>query len=1125
MKISIARTKLFISTHAHLDCRYGFASSYHGRLRSIFVVLLVASLWPLSLTNANSYTVHGSDSARSISREQNVGEKLNKSYARLPLAFEQNQGQLNQRVKFLARGAEADLYLTSNEVVLSLARPKQSSASASAGTALRRKGSAKVALHHQTKQPRALSRDVLTMRLANAKSARVVGVNESPGTVNYFIGNNPKRWHTDIRTYQRVAYRGVYPGIDQIFYGQGQQLEYDFVVAPGANPRLIKLAFTGARDMVIDRHGDLVLHARGSQEVRLHKPFVYQELNGHKREITARYKLNAKRQISFELGEYDVNQPLIIDPVLTYSTYLGGSRNDAGFDVAVDANGNAYVTGSTDSNEFSPLGGINTFVAKLNPAGTERTFLAILGGSGDDVGFSLAVDNTGAAYVAGATESVDFPGVNANQLTFGGGAQDAFIAKLNPAGSAVTYATYFGGSGSDAGFGIAIDSTGNAYVTGSTNSPELSTLGNTDAFITKLSPTGSERLYLSIVGGSGDDSSFDIAVDSAGSAYVVGSTDSTNFTVANALQPNLGGSQDVFVAKLNTTGSALVYSTYLGGSGHDSGFGIAVDGGGGAYITGSTDSPEFTSLGSKDVFVTKLDATGINRTYFSILGGSGDDVGFSIAADVAGNVYVTGSTSSTNFTTTNALQQNLGGAQNVFLAKLNPAGATLVSSTFLGGSGNDAGFGIAVDSANSAYITGFTSSNNFPTSSPLQSASAGNGDVFIAKIGDAAAPAMVQFNAVGYSVREDDGRATVTITRTGDTSGTATVDYRTSDTDTFTIGCADTVNNGGGAYARCDFATTVGTLSFAAGEINKTITVPLINDGYVEGTETFQLQLSNATGTTLGTQNVATITLQDNDAAASPNPIITLGQSDYPFFVRQQYLDFLSREPEPSEPWTAVLTRCPNVHTPPSAVTDCDRIAVSAAFFGSPEFRLKGFYVFRFYKVAFNRLPQYGEVVSDMSFVAGATEAEVYARKAQLATLFAARPEFTNAYGGLTNAQLVATLLARYQLASVTTPDPATPDGATKVTLSAADLTNGLNVGTLTRAQMLRAIADSDQVAAVEYNSAFVASQYYGYLRRTPEDSGYQAWLRVINQDPNNIRIMVNGFMNSTEYRLRFGQP
>ena len=963
------------------------------------------------------------------------------------------------------------------------------------------------------------------MRLANAKSARVVGVNESPGTVNYFIGNNPKRWHTDIRTYQRVAYRGVYPGIDQIFYGQGQQLEYDFVVAPGANPRLIKLAFTGARDMVIDRHGDLVLHARGSQEVRLHKPFVYQELNGHKREITARYKLNAKRQISFELGEYDVNQPLIIDPVLTYSTYLGGSRNDAGFDVAVDANGNAYVTGSTDSNEFSPLGGINTFVAKLNPAGTERTFLAILGGSGDDVGFSLAVDNTGAAYVAGATESVDFPGVNANQLTFGGGAQDAFIAKLNPAGSAVTYATYFGGSGSDAGFGIAIDSTGNAYVTGSTNSPELSTLGNTDAFITKLSPTGSERLYLSIVGGSGDDSSFDIAVDSAGSAYVVGSTDSTNFTVANALQPNLGGSQDVFVAKLNTTGSALVYSTYLGGSGHDSGFGIAVDGGGGAYITGSTDSPEFTSLGSKDVFVTKLDATGINRTYFSILGGSGDDVGFSIAADVAGNVYVTGSTSSTNFTTTNALQQNLGGAQNVFLAKLNPAGATLVSSTFLGGSGNDAGFGIAVDSANSAYITGFTSSNNFPTSSPLQSASAGNGDVFIAKIGDAAAPAMVQFNAVGYSVREDDGRATVTITRTGDTSGTATVDYRTSDTDTFTIGCADTVNNGGGAYARCDFATTVGTLSFAAGEINKTITVPLINDGYVEGTETFQLQLSNATGTTLGTQNVATITLQDNDAAASPNPIITLGQSDYPFFVRQQYLDFLSREPEPSEPWTAVLTRCPNVHTPPSAVTDCDRIAVSAAFFGSPEFRLKGFYVFRFYKVAFNRLPQYGEVVSDMSFVAGATEAEVYARKAQLATLFAARPEFTNAYGGLTNAQLVATLLARYQLASVTTPDPATPDGATKVTLSAADLTNGLNVGTLTRAQMLRAIADSDQVAAVEYNSAFVASQYYGYLRRTPEDSGYQAWLRVINQDPNNIRIMVNGFMNSTEYRLRFGQP
>ena len=385
----------------------------------------------------------------------------------------------------------------------------------------------------------------------------------------------------------------------------------------------------------------------------------------------------------------------------------------------------------------------------------------------------------------------------------------------------------------------------------------------------------------------------------------------------------------------------------------------------------------------------------------------------------------------------------------------------------------------------------------------------------------------VQLSAATYSVSEGDGRATLTVTRTGDTTGIATVDYQTIDTDTFTVGCADAVNNAGGAYGRCDFATTIGKLSFAAGEINKTITVPIINDGRVEGAETFQLQLSNVTGTgtTLGAQDVAVVTIMDNDAAGAPNPSITLSPADYPFFVRQHYLDFLSREPEPSEPWTAVLNRCPNVNTGPSAVTDCDRIAVSGAFFGSPEFRIKGFYVFRFYRVAFNRLPGYGEIVADMSFVAGQTEAEVYARKAQLATAFIARPEFTNAYGSKTNAEYVTALLTRYQLTQVKTPDPAAPDGATKVTLTSAALTNSLNAGSLTRAQVLRALADSDEVAAVEYNSAFVASQYYGYLRRTPEVSGYQAWLKVINEDPNNVRIMVNGFINSTEYRLRFGQP
>ena len=385
---------------------------------------------------------------------------------------------------------------------------------------------------------------------------------------------------------------------------------------------------------------------------------------------------------------------------------------------------------------------------------------------------------------------------------------------------------------------------------------------------------------------------------------------------------------------------------------------------------------------------------------------------------------------------------------------------------------------------------------------------------------------QLQFAEAALSSDEGAGRVTLLVTRQGNTSGTAMVEYRTTDTDTFTVGCADALNNNGGAFARCDFATTVGTLFFAAGETDKTIVVPLIDDGHDEGAETFQLRLSNAAGVgvKLGTEDVATIVIQDNDAAVASNPIITQGPTDYPFFVRQQYLDFLSREPEAGEPWTGVMSRCADVNTGPAVVTDCDRIAVSGAFFGSTEFQLKGFYVFRFYRLAFNRLPEYAQIVSDMSFVAGATEAEVYARKAQLATAFVGRQEFLNSYGAKTNADYVSTLMARYELTTVRTPDPSMPDGTTKVTLTKDGLTNGLNEGTLSRAQVLRAIADSDEVSQREFNPAFVAVQYYGYLRRTPEPVGYEQNLRALDAGSSK-REMMNAFLNSTEYKLRFGRP
>ncbi len=378
----------------------------------------------------------------------------------------------------------------------------------------------------------------------------------------------------------------------------------------------------------------------------------------------------------------------------------------------------------------------------------------------------------------------------------------------------------------------------------------------------------------------------------------------------------------------------------------------------------------------------------------------------------------------------------------------------------------------------------------------------------------AATGATFQFSQTEYTVNESSPSVTLTVTRTGDTSAAASVFYQTADTDNFTVACSDTTNNHGGAFARCDFATTLDTLTFAAGDASKSFTVPIINDSFAEGDETFTVVLSNAQGASLGSPSTATVRIIDNDTVTGPNPIFTT-----PFFVRQHYLDFLSREPEAGEPWSGVLNNCSDVNNNPS----CDRLTVSGAFFGSPEFQLKGYFVYRFYKVAFNRLPLYTEIVADMRAVTGQTSSEVFQKKGAFTNAFVLRTEFTNGFGPMTNAAYVAALMSRYSLTQITTFDPANPDGTNKVTLSTTDLTNQLNAGTLTRAQVLRAIADSDQVASLEFNKAFVAMQYYGYLRRTPEQSGFDSWLNYLNTHPGDSRTMVNGFMNSPEYRMRFG--
>ncbi|HEX8456816.1 MAG TPA: SBBP repeat-containing protein, partial [Pyrinomonadaceae bacterium] len=1725
--------------------------------------------------------------------------RIGEAYSKLPLSFEANRGQTDKRVNFLARGQGYSLFLTPTEAVLALKKPIGTSADGAASVTFEESDAKGVRLKGLMSPPsRQVSETSLRLKLSGANSApQVAGVEELPGTTNYFIGNDARKWTKNVESYAKVKYKDVYPGIDVVYYGNQRQLEYDFVVAPGSDPSNIRLDFVGADQIRVDAAGQLVLRL-GDEEVRQHKPFIYQEVDGMRREIAGRYTLDDARQVGFEVAPYDASRPLVIDPILVYSTYLGGLSGDNANAIAVDASGNAYVTGATTSLTFptvNPVQGVSgsgadIFVLKLNPTGTAFIFSTYLGGSINESANGIALDPGGNIYLTGNTNSFNFPTANApfqaakaggtsaffrstdNAQTWnpasadltaptvmiiaphptdpsivlagaitggaavyksidggvnwvpsnvglqgvrqteglvydpvnpsnvyvgiGGNAArvfksvdggiswsetstglpptgrlenlaidpnnpstlyvglvgsgntqndsggvykstnggqswsavnnglqcsfclgrvqsvyalavdtrtstvylnasegvfkstdgvnwaatglnnpgtesvgdanslainvntnpstiyvsrgndgvykstngqnftpinnglapaatrlmcgitfdhrttpttlyagdlgngvykstddglnwspanlnngrafsvildtkttpgrlyaglstglDAFVTRLNSTGSLITYSTYLGGSAQgqalssdDTGLAVAADANGNFYVTGQTSTgsfPILNALQSTPsdfstAFLTKFNSFGAS-VYSTYLGGTVDsfagtfvqNAGRGVTVDAGGNVYVTGDTTAANFPTANPRQATLNGFRDAFVTVYNPTGTAYLFSTYLGGGGSDVGRAVAVDTSSNILVAGDTNSSNFpvtnalqsASGGGQDAFVTKYSASGASYLFSTYLGGSSTDIVRGIAVDTSGNIYAAGDTLSANFPLANPLQTASSGGQDVFVSKLNSTGSAFIFSTYLGGNNNDVGTGIAANASGRAYVSGITSSINFPTANPRQALSGGATDAFVTAIDTApnvtlailsgritnpagtgvpevnvslsgagsqtiktdasgfyaftvvtgrsytvlptspyfdftpsrvdipnvtasmtfnfavvpaatptptpplqddfngaqrdptrwnlgtltqpaaafdpqvsvvqqggqlvitprdgapgasfngyvsvkafdltngqasvevprvaqgasaqtsfavgsdtlnnyrfvvmtvaSAPQSVrallaarfggwekldaemlvlvfqvringvvtqqaipydpvqfrywrfrhdppqrsilfetspdnaayverfrkvlekevtalavelsagttapttgtsnaifdnlslisgsaQFAAGEFSVSEGVGSAQITVTRAGNVAGSpATLTYQTTDTDTFTVGCFDAAGSKGSAYARCDFATTIGALSFGVGEISKTLTVPIIDDGFAEGAETFDLKLVNATGASLGAPSLIRVTIQDNDAAGAANPVVT----SFPFFVRQQYLDFLSREPDQDglNAWLRVLNGCANPNAPPNVPSGCDRIFVSGeGFFRSVEFQLKGFYVFRFYKVAFSRLPEYTEIVADMSFVAGQTAEEVYARKAQLATLITQRQEFADLYGALTNAQYVNLLLSRYGLTQITTPDPAHPDDAAKVTLTAAELINRLNTNALSRAQVLRAIADSDAVSAKEFNNAFVGMQYYGYLRRKPDQSGFDAWLRVLQA--GNVRTMVDGFLNS----------
>jgi beta-propeller repeat-containing protein len=726
--------------------------------------------------------------------------RVSEAYGRLPLHFEANRGQTRQDVCFLARGPGYSLYLTAGEAVLVLARPNPDA-----------KRDLRSTPERLNTQARATPVVVRMSLVGAAPKPLVSGLEELPGKANYFIGNDPAKWRTNVPTYAKVHYQDVYPGIDLVYYGNQRQLEYDFVVAPGGDPERIALGFQGVERLEIDAEGELVLHAAGGA-LRQRKPVIYQETDGLRREIDGGYILKGANRVGFRVAAYDDSRPLVIDPVLFYSTYLGGSGFEVGNGIAVDPVGNAYVTGTTASVNFPTTAGAfdmtldmtlegnsEAFVTKLNPTGSALLYSTYLGGSSGEEGFGIAVDIAGNAYVTGETGSPDFPTtLGAFQTAPGFGGNDAFITKLNPTGTVLIYSSYLGGSNSDEGFGVVVDALGNAYVTGTTTSTNFPTSnafqiafagGTRDAFVTKINPAGTGLVYSTYLGGSNSDEGFGIVVDALGNAYVTGTTTSTNFPTSNAFQIAFaGGTRDAFVTKINPAGTGPVYSTYLGGGGDDSGHSIAVDATGNAYLSGATGSinfpttpgafqmtfqggdgsflPPFGFLPPLDAFATKLNATGSALVYSTYLGGSSDEAGLGIAVDAGGNAYVTGLTDSTNFPTLNAIQSTFaGGDRDAFVTKINPMGTGLVYSTYLGGTGDDVGFGIALDGLPSpnAYVTGVTASVNFPTTpGAFQTSNAGSYDAFVAKIVDVVLPPPPTVGKVtgGGSIDVPDGIGT-----------------------------------------------------------------------------------------------------------------------------------------------------------------------------------------------------------------------------------------------------------------------------------------------------------------------------------------------------------------------------
>lgn len=663
-----------------------------------------------------------------------------------PLSFEPNRGQAPRAVEFLARGGGFEVALESLQAVITAGREN----AAFGG-----------------------SRQLRVIPLHVNRAAKWVGEAPLEGRSNYFLGNDPSQWKTGIPHYGAVRAQGIYRGVDLVFYGNARQLEFDWDVAPHGDVSGIRLRLQGVQYLRSDGKGGLRAGVENG-EIALKPPNAEQVIHGSRRTLRAQLFPAGGDIAGVRVEGYDARWPLTIDPLIVFSTFLGGTGADSANAMAVDASGNIYLTGQTNSTNFptshplqtSCIGGCGpqnsaVFVAELSNTGTSLVYSTYLGGFGVDQGQGIAVDSAGNAYVTGTVTSPNFPLQKPYQQVLRGG-QDAFVAKLAAGGSALVFSTYFGGSSVETGASIAIDNNQNVYVTGSTSSLDFPLVnayqttctacsaGGANAFVAGFNSTGQALIYSTYLGGSIHDTGTAITMDGSANAYVAGITTSADFPLANPYQSVLRGSQNGFVFELNSTGNQLVFSTYLGGSGQDAANAITLDFAGNIYVAGSATSPDFPVLnayqvsltGLSNAFVTEFSTGGAPLVYSTFLGGNNTDTATAIAVNSLGEAFVAGQTDSTTFPVVNALQPLCSGGcafNDAFVANLSAGGGELLYSTFFGGSGDDGATSIAVDSNNDIYVAGTTGSFDFPTLNPFQGGCgggcpSGTTDAFAAKL-------------------------------------------------------------------------------------------------------------------------------------------------------------------------------------------------------------------------------------------------------------------------------------------------------------------------------------------------------------------------------------------------------